>query len=287
MSSNKSRGKFREAFTKEKIMRFLDKQGFYIVLFVCIAIIGITAYMTSEKPEQPQQEIVENQQATEESKEQELAQTDLEDTQQEPEKDKIDIKIKDSEEQPDKANETESTQEAEDEKAQETLASNTPKKEEETKKGETSGKQNQAQSSKASSSKITMVYPVQGNILKEHTTDELVYSQTLKEWRTHSGIDIEASTGTEVKAALGGTVEEITEDPLMGICITLDHGNGLKTFYANLSTGNMVTVGQKVDKGQIISGVGSTASAEILDGPHLHFEVLLNGESVDPKQYLK
>src|SRR5690606_22691878 len=128
-----------------------------------------------------------------------------------------------------------------------------------TKKEETKGNQNQAQSSKASSSKITMVYPVQGNILKEHTTDELVYSQTLKEWRTHSGIDIEASTGTEVKAALGGTVEEITEDPLMGICITLDHGNELKTLYANLSTGNMVTVGQKVDKGQIISGVGSTA----------------------------
>ena len=56
-----------------------------------------------------------------------------------------------------------------------------------------------------------------------------------------------------------------------------------KNLYANLSTGNMVTVGQKVDKGQIIRGVGSTASAEILDGPHLHFEVLLNGESVDPK----
>ena len=286
MKSNKSRGKFREAFTKEKIVRFLDKQGFYIILFVCILIIGVTAYMTSDRPEQPKQEIVENQQDIQESEDQkEVAQADVKDTQQEIEKDKIDIKIKDSEDKQDKANDE--SEKAEDEKAQETLASNTPKKEEETKKEETSGKQNQAQSSKASSSKITMVYPVQGNILKEHTTDELVYSQTLKEWRTHPGIDIEANTGTEVKAALGGTVEEITEDPLMGICITLDHGNGLKTFYANLSTGNMVTVGQKVDKGQIISGVGSTASAEILDGPHLHFEVLLNGESVDPKQYLK
>ena len=286
MKSNKSRGKFREAFTKEKIVRFLDKQGFYIILFVCILIIGVTAYMTSDRPEQPKQEIVENQQDIQESEDQkEVAQADVKDTQQEIEKDKIDIKIKDSEDKQDKANDE--SEKAEDEKAQETLASNTPKKEEETKKEETSGKQNQAQSSKASSSKITMVYPVQGNILKEHTTDELVYSQTLKEWRTHPGIDIEANTGTEVKAALGGTVEEITEDPLMGICITLDHGNGLKTLYANLSTGNMVTVGQKVDKGQIISGVGSTASAEILDGPHLHFEVLLNGESVDPKQYLK
>ncbi|NLN40622.1 MAG: peptidoglycan DD-metalloendopeptidase family protein [Clostridiales bacterium] len=284
MKSNRSRGKLREAFTKEKIVRFLDKQGFYIVLFVCIAIIGITAYMTSEKPEQPQQEIVENQQTTEESqKQKEVAQTDSKGTQQEIDKDKIDIKIKDSVEQPDKADETEK---AEDEKAQETLASNTPKKEEDIKKEDTSKKQGQS-TSKASSSKAAMVYPVQGNILKEHTMDELVYSKTLKEWRTHPGLDIEASTGTEVKAALGGTVEEITEDPLMGICITLDHGNGLKTFYANLSTGNMVTVGQKVDKGQIISGVGSTASAEILDGPHLHFEVLLNGQSVDPKQYLK
>ena len=283
MKSNKSRGKFREAFTKEKIVRFLDKQGFYIILFVCILIIGVTAYMTSDRPEQPKQEIVENQQDIQESEDQkEVAQADVKDTQQEIEKDKIDIKIKDSEDKQDKANDE--SEKAEDEKAQETLASNTPKKEEETKKQDK--KQDQA-TSKTSSSKVTMTYPVQGNILKEHTMDELIYSKTLKEWRTHPGIDIEASTGTEVKAALGGTVEEITEDPLMGICITLDHGNGLKTLYANLSTGNMVTVGQKVDKGQIISGVGSTASAEILDGPHLHFEVLLNGESVDPKEYLK
>lgn len=244
--------------------------------------------MTSDRYQQPPKELAENEQAAEESQEQrQVAQTGSKDKEQKEEKDKIDIRIKDSENQAEKVDEAEKSEE---EKTQETLASNTPKKEEDTKAEDTKKEEaskKQEQTSKAGSTKATMVYPVQGNVLKEHTMDELVYSKTLKEWRTHPGIDIEASTGTEVKAALGGTVEEITEDPLMGICITLDHGNGLKTFYANLSTGNMVTVGQKVDKGQIISGVGNTASAEILDGPHLHFEVLLNDQSVDPKNYLK
>lgn len=292
MKSDKFRGRFKKAFTKEKIVRFWDKQGFYIVLFLCIAIIGVTAFMTSDRKPDPQ-EIADKDMAIEES---ELSKTNQEDLLRQLQEDKIHIKIRDSLSEPDKKDEEVKDQnKAEDDndkgekdqedEAKETLAANSTKKEEETKEKDSTKKQEK--SGKSNKAQATMIYPVDGNIQKDHTVDELVYSNTLKEWTTHPGIDIGALVGTEVKAAMGGTVEEIIEDPLMGICITLDHGNGLKTYYANLSTGNMVSQGQKVDKGQIISGVGSTASAEILDAPHLHFEVELNGQKVDPKDYIK
>lgn len=306
MKSDKSKGKFREAFTKEKVIRFLDKQGFYIVLFVCIAIIGTTAYMTSGKNGKPQ-ELADKDKVIEEQG----PKPDNLDVAEGVHGDKINIKVIDSKLEPgktedDKAKDENSKGEntkddnvkgnkvgdtkekgdkSKDEKVQETLASNTPK-DKEGAKGQDAPKK-QEETPKKSSSTTAMIYPIQGNVLKGHVMDELVYSNTLKEWTTHSGVDIEAFIGAEVKAAMGGTVEEIIEDSLMGICITLDHGNGLKTYYANLSTGNMVTVGQKVDKGQIISGVGRTASAEILDDPHLHFEVRQDGNTVDPKKYIK
>ncbi|NLJ41607.1 MAG: M23 family metallopeptidase [Clostridiales bacterium] len=275
---SKSKGKFRETFTKEKIIRFLDKQGFYIVLFVCIVIIGVTVLLTSGKDQKPgdiaeKAKVDEPPGVTELADLPELAKTDGSDGLNESLKDKIDIKVKDSEQNLETENGT-----------QETLAANTAAKSEQPAKTETPKEKKDTEKKDTSPS---MVYPVQGKIIKEYSMDELVYSSTLKEWTTHPGIDIESSVGEEVKAALGGTVEEIIQDPLMGICITLDHGNGLKTCYANLSTANMVTVDQKVDKGQIISGVGRTAGSEILDSPHLHFEVRLDGQSVDPKEYLK
>ena len=286
MKSDKSRGRFREAFTKEKVMRFLDKQGFYIVLFVCIAIIGVTAFMTSGINQKPQ-ELTDKEKAIDQP---ELSKIDKSDMLKAFEEDKIDIKVKDSVPEPDKPKDDKPKEDKpkedkpKEDNTKETLASNTPKKEDKPKKEEAPKQKEEAPKKNTGTS---MLYPVQGKVLKGHTMDELVYSDTLKEWTTHPGMDIEAFVGAEVKAAISGTVEEITEDPLMGICITLDHGDGLKTYYANLSTSNMVSIGQKVDKGQIISGVGRTASAEILDNPHLHFEVRLDGKSVDPKNYIK
>ena len=120
----------------------------------------------------------------------------------------------------------------------------------------------------------------------DYGKDNLAYSNTPEPWTTHHGIDISASIGTPVKAVMSGTVTEVTNHPTLGIMITIDHGNGLVTRYANLQNGNMVKEGQKVEQGKIISGVGNTAEFEIGDVPHLHFEVLKNGEHQDPKLYL-
>jgi murein DD-endopeptidase MepM/ murein hydrolase activator NlpD len=133
---------------------------------------------------------------------------------------------------------------------------------------------------------IKLIYPVFGKTVLDYAKTELVYSNTLEEWTTHSGLDIASQRGTPVKAAAAGTVTSIKHDPRYGITITIDHGSGLRTVYSNLSSDNMVSSGAKVKQNQIISGVGDTASYEIKEDSHLHFEVIKDGENVDPSSYL-
>ncbi|MGE5632597.1 MAG: peptidoglycan DD-metalloendopeptidase family protein [Caulobacteraceae bacterium] len=132
----------------------------------------------------------------------------------------------------------------------------------------------------------TMVVPVFGTAYTEFSDDALIYSKTLDQWTTHLGIDIKADEGSPVRAAMDGVVEKVTNDPELGLTIIINHGGNSYTKYSNLSTLDMVSVGQKVKKGDVISGVGKTALYEIADDPHLHFEVLKDEKSMDPKRYL-
>lgn len=130
--------------------------------------------------------------------------------------------------------------------------------------------------------KMTLSYPTNGKIITPHTTETLVYSKTLGDWRTHCGIDIKSDHGAEVKAADDGIVESVYTDDFMGITIVLDHQNGRKTTYSNLSNSGLVAVGQTVKRGDVISTVGSSAIAESGEEGHLHFEVADDGETIDP-----
>lgn len=124
--------------------------------------------------------------------------------------------------------------------------------------------------------------PVEGEIIKEFAQDKLVYSETLKEWVTHTGIDIKAEKTSVVKASEAGKVTAIKNDPRYGITVIIEHANGYETRYANLLTAEFVTVGEEVTKGQTIGTVGNTATFEVLDDFHLHFEVLKDGEYQNP-----
>lgn len=128
--------------------------------------------------------------------------------------------------------------------------------------------------------------PVEGEIMKEYAKDNLVYSETLKEWITHTALDIKADKTTVVKASADGTVTAIKNDPRYGTTVIIEHANGFETRYANLLTAEFVNVGEKVKSGQTIGTVGNTASFEVLDDYHLHFEMLKNGEFIDPKLYI-
>lgn len=129
--------------------------------------------------------------------------------------------------------------------------------------------------------------PVEGEIAREFAKDNLVYSNTLEEWITHKGIDIKADKTTVVKASAEGSIKSIKNDPRYGLTVVIEHVNGYETVYSNLLTAEFVVEGETVKEGQTIGTVGNTATFEIADEPHLHFEILKDGENLDPELYLK
>jgi len=133
---------------------------------------------------------------------------------------------------------------------------------------------------------LSFMKPVDGEIEMHYSPETLIYSKTLGEWKTHNGIDIKAERGTPVKAAEDGTITNITETADKGIEITISHDNGYQTVYSNLSTKSMVTLNQKIEKGQVISGIGNTAAFEYYEPDHLHFEVYKDGALIDPNSIL-
>lgn len=100
-------------------------------------------------------------------------------------------------------------------------------------------------------------------------------------WKKHTGVDIGASFGTNIYAANSGTVTLAGWYSGYGNCVIIDHGGGKSTLYAHMSTIGC-SKGQTVSKGQIIGKVGSTGNST---GPHLHFEIMINGTAVDPMTY--
>ena len=131
-----------------------------------------------------------------------------------------------------------------------------------------------------------MLMPItEGSILKGYAADSLVYSATLDHWATHTALDISAPEGTIVLSALDGTVSEIVDDELMGLTVKVTHENGLETIYSGLESAS-VAEGDAILQGQAIGAVGNSASSESSDGAHLHFEVLKDGKSVNPQNYI-
>lgn len=130
-------------------------------------------------------------------------------------------------------------------------------------------------------------FPVEGEIVKDFARDSLLYSETLGEWTVHNGIDLKADRTTVVKSAEEGKILAIKNDPRYGLTVIIEHQDGFKTIYSNLLTSEFVKEGEEIEKGQSIGTVGNSASFEIADEAHLHFEMMLNNEYVDPKIYLK
>lgn len=132
-----------------------------------------------------------------------------------------------------------------------------------------------------------VVSPLDGTTVTVFSMTELMYDDTMADWRTHNGLDIQAGEGDAVKTAAAGTVSSITHDELMGVTVTIDHAGGYTTTYASLQEGVPVLAGQEVFAGDIIGNVGCTASAESDLGPHLHFSVSRDGLLIDPAEYVE
>ena len=135
--------------------------------------------------------------------------------------------------------------------------------------------------------KQQFILPVNGEIYKGFSMDSLVYSDTLQEWVTHRGIDIQANLSEDVKASASGTVKSIKNDPRYGWSITIEHKDGFTTIYTCLREANLIQEGDTVEQGQIIAKVGNSGVFESADGSHLHFEMTKDGGFVNPEIYIK
>lgn len=135
--------------------------------------------------------------------------------------------------------------------------------------------------------KVVFSAPVNGGTLvKDYSMDLIVYSSTLRQYMVHDGIDFGGEEGMAVTAVYGGEVEAVTYDALKGHRVVINHGDGLKTTYYSLGETPTVTVGQTVKQGDTLGVIGTSATSEMLDGNHVHFNVTLNGKTVSPYDYL-
>jgi murein DD-endopeptidase MepM/ murein hydrolase activator NlpD len=124
------------------------------------------------------------------------------------------------------------------------------------------------------------IYPTRGYV--SSTFSSARWHPILDRPRPHTGIDIVAPRGTPVVASAHGRVSVVGHKGDYGLLIDIDHGHGVVTRYAHLSKA-VVRVGQTVERGEIIGNVGQSGLAA---GPHLHYEVLVNGQPANPRRYI-
>lgn len=118
--------------------------------------------------------------------------------------------------------------------------------------------------------------PITGTISSRYGVSSSIRSSK------HTGLDIAAQKGTPIKVIADGKVTFAAQSGSYGYLVKVDHGNGVETWYAHTSK-MYVTVGEEVKAGDVIAAVGSTGNST---GPHLHLEVRINGEHVNPQKYL-
>lgn len=128
----------------------------------------------------------------------------------------------------------------------------------------------------------SFILPISGEIFAPYSNGELVKNITLKEWRTHDGIDIKADAATPVKAAGGGKVSKIYKDGMWGNTVEILHPDGVTSIYCGLNDELAVKAGDTVEIGQTIGSVAEKITAEVALETHLHFAMKKDGGFVDP-----
>lgn len=139
--------------------------------------------------------------------------------------------------------------------------------------------------------KISISKPIEGDIQTDFAAKKLVFNTTLQEWRTHSGVDIAAGAGSEIKAAANGKISAVKSDPRYGLTIVIEHDINEKAFttiYCGLAkTADGMIPGKEVKSGDVIGTVGEDIFCEKAQGAHLHFELIENNIPLDPTEYWK
>lgn len=127
--------------------------------------------------------------------------------------------------------------------------------------------------------------PMGTDIIKDFSGGEMVYSKTMGDWRVHNGVDFSGSAGNEVVAAADGKITKVYDDSFWGTIIEIDHGNGMTARYCGMKKGSCLSEGSEVKKHEKIGSLGHIP-VEIGEEDHLHLEILIDGEYVDPLKAL-
>ncbi len=218
-------------FYESKVAKFIAGKGFYAVLAICMAVIGVAAYSAMEKST-PKSFLEES--SGQENNEIYIPETFEDDGQT-------------ATSQSNNGNPSENT-----DATDVTEETNPP----------------------------IYIMPIEGTIIKYFSPDTLIYSATFNDMRIHTGVDIAPTVANVVVSAFSGTVIGVDENTSYGTVITIDHGDGVLLSYCGLKN---VTVrsGDIVDSEEILGEIGTVLN-ESADKPHLHLELMLNGEYADP-----
>lgn len=127
--------------------------------------------------------------------------------------------------------------------------------------------------------------PMGTDIIKDFSNGEMVQSKTMGDWRVHNGVDFGGSAGNEVVAVGDGKITAVYDDSFWGTVVEIDHGNGMTARYCGLKSGSSLPEGSEVKKYDKIGSLGHIP-IEISDEDHLHLEILIDGENVDPLKAL-
>ena len=128
--------------------------------------------------------------------------------------------------------------------------------------------------------------PLGSFIAKDYSGDNVVYSNTMRDWRAHTGIDFGDNRGQSVLSIADGAVTDVRDDVLWGTVVTIDHGDGIIAKYCGLEKGTTPQPNDTVERGVVIGKLGEIP-IESRDGPHLHLEVLRDGRHIDPWKLLR
>lgn len=126
----------------------------------------------------------------------------------------------------------------------------------------------------------SLIYPVNSKRLAKEYSEQAVYSETLEDYRPHTGADFEASVGEAVFSVCEGIVDDIVKDDMYGNIIKITNGT-YSVYYCGVDENIPVKEGDSVDKAQVIGRVGEIP-CESKDEPHIHMEVRVSGNSIDP-----
>ena len=268
-------------FSKEK-----RRGGFYLALAVCLTAVGIAAWSTYDSvtsytaPQSSQQEAADPE--------------DPEAGKKSSQKEEV-PKASASKAEPSPAP-TPKPAEEESSQAQEAAGEPSPTQEparEEPSQAESSGKETVTPQETQVPANAPLyeisakfIWPVASRqVSQAYSAGAPVYSQTMKDWRIHTGTDLSAQAGEEVLACANGQVLETTTDPLLGNLVTIEHGDFVFS-YCGLGEDFSVSPGDTVAQGQVIGAI-TAVPQESAESPHLHLEVRRDQVCLDPQSLLE